>query len=1249
MAYKEQLSEHVEKIFMGYDKPGLHICDLATGGGKTHTIGKLTCDYYAKKFDRIVILCVQTRLVNDMEKAISKYLPISTEIKPNQVLKVKKNVDVIKEAISNGSMDKLLKDIVRQNGIQKQKKLNRAYEFVKNSFNTLNAHLKTVENDNSANLTIQIDEAERILRQAIRNYFADFKNYLEKSGQLKNATTESILSRFGSLTKVYPQVEYQSKRVLLMTVQKAMLGIDPILTEKITLSDFTKGKKTLIVFDESDQAAMAMRDTIIGQAIGERGNNKRFAKGYSGYLQYKDLFHDPESISFDKYFGAPLRKAVEVVNSTIQKNWEKKMGKVKAYRSIYPSDDEDLEAYRRGVFFSGPLKLNIAPSGTTSIPYICSKQGTDHFELVHETNEDLLKSKYSCFVPLDSFLHMVLKNITSMKSQLRSVVVNKWKEALDEFDQLQKEVGRNTLEKMIYLSRPTRESTIHSLIALFDNPSEWQFERQLNEFITNRKNIVKKDKNGNPVKLPDYSVYSQGVQLFQEEIDERDSQHRVKLSCREINTTPEKIIIDLLSSGRAAVVLCSATSSSKTVVSNFDIKYIKEVVNDVNTLSTEDIKTFDNLVENTYPKKHYIDIVPIKHFEYVSKLETDIKLPENYKRMFSLKAQEDGSVEEWFKITYRNIKNAEDKKDVEKWCFELYRYFQFIEVYYWFINHDDVHSMIYFQNRTGDRDRKQYNCLACLVDGTYQEQATELDLDIPTWTNNNLRITKDSDEIENDILPELSSCKDAKLMLITAYGSFKAGANLQYKIPEGLDYVQGENWDEKNLEKDWDSMFLQSPTSYLMLTDETTEEDYEKGLHKAMLTLMMLHERGCLSELDVKHCLAQALAGKLYFGESYNKGIGKDKSAWVQTTIEQAVGRLCRTRNKPHTTHILYDNNMSVYICSSNLKKSLTKEFRKLAEYILQHHNDANIDATVNDTIRCNNANKSHMRLKEIRRNALRYNIHKYEVEVLDEQDEDDENGEIPYIVSSRQTMYQSFKHTILCKPVIASLDELTDEDRQLTFIGMCYGDWPRNEANEYHCWLKDNKICPASTKGAKLYGTAISPAYTKLDILMKNDAIRAYFEKNGYATEWKSNGLILHPMILGSEYVGEIGEEAFKALVLEYTNVKEEEFVHLTGKDYEIADFIICNANGSNRIAFDVKNMRPEASRELDNPANIPTAEKRAEKEKRLGCRVITVNMLKLQNPTIDALREIDGMIDLDGNILPEAIQSIKNFIDIQ
>ena len=56
VTYKEQLSKHVEGIFKGYTEPGLHICDIATGGGKSYTIGKLTCEYYPNVFDRIIIL-----------------------------------------------------------------------------------------------------------------------------------------------------------------------------------------------------------------------------------------------------------------------------------------------------------------------------------------------------------------------------------------------------------------------------------------------------------------------------------------------------------------------------------------------------------------------------------------------------------------------------------------------------------------------------------------------------------------------------------------------------------------------------------------------------------------------------------------------------------------------------------------------------------------------------------------------------------------------------------------------------------------------------------------------------------------------------------------------------------------------------------------------------------------------------------------------------------------------------------------
>ena len=103
--------------------------------------------------------------------------------------------------------------------------------------------------------------------------------------------------------------------------------------------------------------------------------------------------------------------------------------------------------------------------------------------------------------------------------------------------------------------------------------------------MTNRKNLFVTD-GDSKMKLPDYSVYSQGVQLYQEEIDERDNQHRVRLSCREIATTPEKILIDLVNNDGTSIVLCSATASIWSVVSNCDIKYLKQtLVEKVHVLS----------------------------------------------------------------------------------------------------------------------------------------------------------------------------------------------------------------------------------------------------------------------------------------------------------------------------------------------------------------------------------------------------------------------------------------------------------------------------------------------------------------------------------------------------------------------------------------------------------------------------------------------------------------------------------------
>ncbi len=1245
--YKERLSEHVENIFKGFTTSGVHICDIATGGGKSYTIGKLTCQYYPKHFDRIIILCVQNKLVEGMNREIEKFLANSL-IKPKDIIIVENNPEVITKAVKNKSFINLLEEIDDQVRLLEQKGLNSndlrySYNRVKKIYDGVSALVTTYENSlNNDFIHQQIEEAERNLRWCIRHFFEEYSIHIEHSNveKIQKVSLSHIIKRFPSLVKVYPQVEFERKKVVLMTVHKAMYGVDPILSDKIKLSNFTKkNKKTLIFFDESDQAAIAMRNAIIDQSLDESRGTNRFSKGYKGYLQYKTLLENPGHIAND-YYGEILEKSLCRAQSVIDTNWEKMMGKIEPFKSIFLAHDESIEDYRRGVFFCGPtLRLNISQSNDNNKSYICYQKGERNFRLVHSESEELLNSIYTRVIPLDKFLTLLRVNVASVKSQFGKVVRQAYENSKDRFNEEIAKISNNSSDRNNYLGYPTLEKEIHTFFSRLEPVSESMFEQQLTAFLTNRKNtIVTKDN----FKLSDNTVYTQGVQLYQEELDDRDNQHRVRLSCREITVTPEKILLDLSNFDNTSVVLCSATASCKSVVSNFDIAYLKQILNSkVHEISRDDRETFDNLVSELYPKGHRIDVVSLKNYVYSDPRENKLTLPQKYKEMFSEEAQSEGLADKWFSITHRSLKKLVDKEsDV---IFHLNRLFQFIEAYHWFINHDDVHSMIFFQNRTGDKDLNQYTTISCLIDGTFNNMPSSLDIDIPDdWFNNHLFVSKDLEEVENSILTKLSNNKDSKIMLVSAYGSFKAGTNLQYIIPDGLKCLLGESWEiegEKQ-KKDWDAMYLQSPTGYLVVSEDGTELTSERSLYNAMLVLMMLFERGCLSKEEVKRWLYKTFTKNFYFNGS---GINKDKAAWAQTILEQAVGRLCRTRNKPLTTYILYDETMAPFFDESNMDKSLTKEFKALVESI--KCNSAEVDFTsTEEMLRCNNANRVQYLLDRLRNDALHFTPHKKTFDEDYEDEEEEQGNDIGYRYKAAQIKNQSYKQMIIRKPVIMSFDELTEEDRYLPFAEKCYGDWKREEDGGYSFSYdkKYKKISPARKDVESFY---ISPQKVRLDVLLKNDVINNYFKKQGYATKWEQNGLILHPQILRSEYAGEIGEEAFKALLLHYTDCDESSIKHLEDKDYELADFVICNSDGSYKIAFDVKNMNPNADHN-DKLGDMSTTEKRQEKQKRLRCKLVTVNMIQFPNESID-LCEIAGLIDNNGVIIPNAIETLKSLVD--
>lgn len=593
--------------------------------------------------------------------------------------------------------------------------------------------------------------------------------------------------------------------------------------------------------------------------------------------------------------------------------------------------------------------------------------------------------------------------------------------------------------------------------------------------------------------------------------------------------------------------------------------------------------------------------------------------------LFSPSSRQQGLPEKWLRLAKEHFQRL----DSGKAKFEILRLLQFAKVYRHLLDHDEIHTLIYFQNPSGDNHRDILTALACLVDGTFESMPGILDDHIPTvWNNPALCFSKDEDEIKSC----LKERADKKLVLITAYATFKAGANLQYPVPSNLhDVYFGEHWDDETIEKDWDAVYLQTPTCYpLHPADENG--DLEHYIYNLMLFTMMCYDRGYFSSNQVAYYMRRALAKERYLGLTNDENLLADKVAWMQSFIEQAVGRICRTRNKPAVTHILFDDDLAPFIRGFEISKSVTPEFEALVDFAREMNQSGSEERTPEQLDTLRKADCSQRLVKRMLSIALSFNGNR-----LDRDFEDFESDpRFKEKVWKAQKEMSSFKRLILQYPTIESIADLPEDLRRPEIVNL-YGKWPVNDDGGYEYRDKE-----ASGLSKSVKSRVFNPANTFVDVFMKNDIIRSHFVKNGLATPFEPKGMIIHPQILAEYYKGEIGEEAFKALAVHYCDCPENVLRHLTHEDYELADFCISGSDGRHLLAFSVKNYNPEINH-LDSPNDIPSHRKIASQRERLGCPVITVNILRQKKSSADGINEITGLLNADGSIVHENIEILK------
>ena len=62
-----------------------------------------------------------------------------------------------------------------------------------------------------------------------------------------------------------------------------------------------------------------------------------------------------------------------------------------------------------------------------------------------------------------------------------------------------------------------------------------------------------------------------------------------------------------------------------------------------------------------------------------------------------------------------------------------------------------------------------------------------------------------------------------------------------------------------------------------------------------------------------------------------------------------------------------------------------------------------------------------------------------------------------------------------------------------------------------------------------------------------------------------------------------------------------------------------------------------------------MQTKEKRQRKIARLNCRLITVNILQINEPLMDEINEIGGLIDENGVIVSKGIETLQKLVNVR
>lgn len=614
------------------------------------------------------------------------------------------------------------------------------------------------------------------------------------------------------------------------------------------------------------------------------------------------------------------------------------------------------------------------------------------------------------------------------------------------------------------------------------------------------KNIVRNNKFKNTLSMQlrddlDCSFNEKGFRYYTIlDSDMYDTQSKINYVA--INDTPEKILLKICNS--AKVIGVSASSSLRTVTGNFNIKYLEE-------------KLGTNFFHLRKEEKEYLKNKFDKQVSYYHKTKIDcIAIDPTY-------LDENIIVSEFGEVVANQIKLIFN--EISDFEYEKSRYLKLFYCMKLFLIDPSQYSFLFLTNKLLKENDKlfSYDSAKKIFDMICKQYGVSAKLSV---------LYGDIDFYEqkkSEIEEKLSNGE--KVMVVSSYQTLGAGQNIQYKIPKtfkkDIDYVTINDSDYLDNEKDFDSIYVDKPTNvFVNMNNEIVTEDQ---FVKFIFQVKSLEENGEMEDnvafryiKDGFNLISRLI--KRSFKTPENSISLKLHSAKI---IQQAIGRICRTKNKSKNIRIYYD-------------KALSKELSGVGKYY------------------------KHV-LKNPEFNAF--------LSTLDKADKDGDYAELKNkakIIQNEGSKYikrlLNFKNDNMFKWEKLREIVLKNPTVDLPIDGYSlYIELP-DKGNKYSYNENSKEISFTNN-----IGSLICQQYSGLDPILQIPNMFNYFNVNGYATSFNPAKYILSPCMFEAIYKGALGEVAGSFIFENVLNIKLLRI--RSEKNYEKFDFHI------NDVYVDFKN----------------------------------------------------------------------------